>query len=162
MVAFTEELDVLVIPSRVTSRLSDLSPSECSDLFLSVQTVSRALEKRYDAKFVLLLLPNRGTNSGIRSMTIAIQDGPLAGQTVPHLHVHVMPRFKGDFDPLDKVYDALDELDLSAAQKEILAKEERKERVVVDDEKRFARTKEVMDDEARELSLLFPLENRGQ
>lgn len=28
--------------------------------------------------------------------TIAINDGPAAGQEVPHLHVHVVPRFEGD------------------------------------------------------------------
>jgi histidine triad (HIT) family protein len=28
--------------------------------------------------------------------TIAVNDGPAAGQEVPHLHVHVVPRFDGD------------------------------------------------------------------
>ena len=37
-----------------------------------------------------------------------IQDGPAAGQTVPHLHIHVLPRRFGDFEPNDKVYDAVD------------------------------------------------------
>lgn len=27
---------------------------------------------------------------------IGINDGPAAGQTVPHLHVHLIPRYKGD------------------------------------------------------------------
>ncbi len=27
---------------------------------------------------------------------IGINDGPAAGQTVPHLHVHLIPRLKGD------------------------------------------------------------------
>lgn len=27
---------------------------------------------------------------------IGINDGPAAGQTVPHLHMHLIPRFKGD------------------------------------------------------------------
>lgn len=29
---------------------------------------------------------------GGTSLTLAIQDGPQAGQTVPHVHVHVLPR----------------------------------------------------------------------
>lgn len=29
---------------------------------------------------------------------IGINDGPAAGQTVPHLHMHVIPRYKGDQD----------------------------------------------------------------
>jgi len=27
---------------------------------------------------------------------IGINDGPSAGQTVPHLHMHLIPRYKGD------------------------------------------------------------------
>ncbi|MFO1413546.1 MAG: HIT family protein [Burkholderiales bacterium] len=27
---------------------------------------------------------------------IGINDGPAAGQTVPHLHVHLIPRYQGD------------------------------------------------------------------
>jgi diadenosine tetraphosphate (Ap4A) HIT family hydrolase len=31
---------------------------------------------------------------------IGINDGPTAGQTVPHLHMHLIPRYKGDLtDP---------------------------------------------------------------
>lgn len=31
---------------------------------------------------------------------IGINDGPAAGQTVPHLHIHLIPRFDGDMaDP---------------------------------------------------------------
>ena len=29
---------------------------------------------------------------------IGINDGPTAGQTVPHLHMHLIPRYKGDMD----------------------------------------------------------------
>lgn len=29
---------------------------------------------------------------------IGLNDGPAAGQTVPHLHVHIIPRFEGDVD----------------------------------------------------------------
>jgi len=28
--------------------------------------------------------------------TIGINDGPAAGQTVPHLHIHLIPRYLGD------------------------------------------------------------------
>ena len=30
------------------------------------------------------------------SYNIGINDGPVAGQTVPHLHMHLIPRFQGD------------------------------------------------------------------
>ncbi|QDZ26569.1 HIT family protein [Noviherbaspirillum sp. UKPF54] len=29
---------------------------------------------------------------------IGINDGPAAGQTVPHLHLHLIPRYKGDVE----------------------------------------------------------------
>ena len=39
------------------------------------------------------------------------QDGPEAGQTVPHVHVHVLPRRAGDFENNDEVYDAINTSD---------------------------------------------------
>lgn len=32
------------------------------------------------------------------SYTIGINDGPVAGQTVGHLHIHLIPRYIGDVD----------------------------------------------------------------
>jgi diadenosine tetraphosphate (Ap4A) HIT family hydrolase len=29
---------------------------------------------------------------------IGINDGPLAGQSIPHVHIHLIPRYKGDKD----------------------------------------------------------------
>ena len=33
---------------------------------------------------------------GTTDFTVIVHDGPLAGQEVPHVHVHVLPRTKGD------------------------------------------------------------------
>lgn len=33
---------------------------------------------------------------GANDFTLGINDGPLAGQAVPHLHFHILPRFKND------------------------------------------------------------------
>lgn len=30
------------------------------------------------------------------AFNIGINDGPAAGQTVPHLHLHLIPRYEGD------------------------------------------------------------------
>jgi diadenosine tetraphosphate (Ap4A) HIT family hydrolase len=38
------------------------------------------------------------------------QDGPQAGQTVAHVHIHVIPRKKGDFENNDEIYDAVHDL----------------------------------------------------
>lgn len=40
------------------------------------------------------------------SFNIALQDGPDAGQSVSHVHVHVIPRLKGN-DVGDEIYDKL-------------------------------------------------------
>lgn len=32
----------------------------------------------------------------------------MAGQTVPHVHIHILPRREGDFEKNDQVYDAID------------------------------------------------------
>lgn len=86
----------LVCPLRRVQRFSELSSDEISALFLAVQRIGSVLEKAYDAE----------------SLTISVQDGEAAGQTVPHLHVHVLPRKFGDFEPNDLVYDELDKHEL--------------------------------------------------
>ncbi|XP_075689630.1 bis(5'-adenosyl)-triphosphatase [Rhinoderma darwinii] len=95
---------VLVCPLRPVKRFKDLMPEEISDLFITVQRVSSVVEKHF----------------GGTSLTISIQDGPEAGQTVPHVHVHVLPRRKGDFEKNDAVYEVLhdhDREELSTSEK---------------------------------------------
>lgn len=86
---------VLVCPLRPAERFRDLLPEEVRDLFNSVQRVSNVVE----------------THFGGTSLTISIQDGPDAGQTVNHVHVHILPRKPGDFERNDKVYEILQEHD---------------------------------------------------
>ena len=38
-----------------------------------------------------------------------MKDGQHAGQSVPHVHVHILPRRPGDFEKNDDVYDAIDD-----------------------------------------------------
>ncbi|XP_069795631.1 uncharacterized protein [Narcine bancroftii] len=73
---------------RVVERFRDLQPEELSDLFQTTQQVAKVVEQHF-----------KGT-----SLTIAIQDGPEAGQTVKHVHVHILPRKNGDFARNDNVY----------------------------------------------------------
>lgn len=93
---------VLVSPIRVVKRFCDLTEEEVADLFTSTQKIARIIEKEY----------------GATSLSIAIQDGPEAGQTVEHVHVHVLPRKKGDFEHNDDVYKALDEHDKQQIEQE--------------------------------------------
>ena len=46
--------------------------------------------------------------------TISIQDGAAAGQTVPHVHVHVIPRRVGDFENNDDIYSEIEKHDKDA------------------------------------------------
>ena len=48
---------------------------------------------------------------GASSLNIAVQDGVYAGQSVPHVHAHIIPRKPADLDHrggTDAVYDMLD------------------------------------------------------
>jgi Diadenosine tetraphosphate (Ap4A) hydrolase and other HIT family hydrolases len=66
---------------------------------------------------------------GATSLNIAIQDGVQAGQSVPHVHAHIIPRKAADLDHAggtDAVYDLLDgdEGDLGRAFKNAVTTEE--------------------------------------
>jgi len=71
----------LVITKRVVPSWPDATPEERRALFDLVEVVRRQLDA--------LDPPPDGYNIGINV-------GAAAGQTVPHLHVHVIPRYAGD------------------------------------------------------------------
>lgn len=58
------------------------------ELPLEVQTDLIALVSRVREELI--------NEFGIQDVNIGINDGPLAGQTVPHCHIHVIPRRAGD------------------------------------------------------------------
>ena len=70
----------LVVPKEPYARLRDVPPDLSADVFGAVRTLSPAIEDAVDAD----------------ATTVGINDGTAAGQEVPHLHVHVVPRFEGD------------------------------------------------------------------
>lgn len=45
--------------------------------------------------------------TGTKSSTIVVQDGADAGQTIRHVHVHILPRKPGDFERNDDIYEEL-------------------------------------------------------
>ncbi|KAJ6090520.1 Histidine triad (HIT) protein [Penicillium sp. IBT 16267x] len=140
---------VLVSPRRVVPRVSDLTTAETSDLFLTVRRVGRMVERVY----------------GASSLNIAVQDGADAGQSVPHVHAHIIPRKPADLDHrggTDAVYDMLEgeDGDVGKAFKEVDggdgAEAERPQRrtrfPVVDNEARKPRSMEEMVAEAEMLA----------
>ncbi|XP_066369116.1 bifunctional bis(5'-adenosyl)-triphosphatase/adenylylsulfatase FHIT-like [Miscanthus floridulus] len=118
---------VLVCPKREVKRFTDLSSDETSDLWVTAKEVGVCLEQYHKAS----------------SLTFAIQDGPEAGQTVPHVHIHVIPRKKGDFEKNDEIYDAID-----------VKEKELKEKLDLDIERKD-RSMEEMAHEANEYRALF-------
>ena len=82
---------VLVVPHRIVARMEDLTEQEYHDMWESVRVVQNMLRKCYEAT----------------GFNVAVQDGRAAGQSVPHVHVHILPRVEGDFERNDDVYDEL-------------------------------------------------------
>ena len=72
----------LVIPNKHVGSFFELSSEIQADLIALVSRVREELIKEF----------------GIQDVNIGINDGPLAGQTVPHCHIHVIPRRSGDVD----------------------------------------------------------------
>jgi bis(5'-adenosyl)-triphosphatase len=128
---------VLVSPRRVVPRVNDLSTAEVQDLFLTVQHVSRTIERVYDAT----------------ALNIAIQDGRDAGQSVPHVHAHIIPRKRDDLPETDAIYEMM-EGEGGDLAKPLREQEQRRGKFpAVDvDEARVPRSNEVMEKEAEWLA----------
>jgi histidine triad (HIT) family protein len=69
---------VLVVPRPHVETLGALAPAEVGPLFAVVQRVARAVERGLEADGSFVAVNNR------------------VSQSVPHLHVHVVPRRRGD------------------------------------------------------------------
>jgi histidine triad (HIT) family protein len=68
----------LVCPRKHYDTMMDLPPGALQPLFSTVQLISRALEQALGAEGSFVAVNNK------------------VSQSVPHLHVHVMPRRRGD------------------------------------------------------------------
>lgn len=81
---------------------------------LAVQRVQRMLARHYFLSSASSSAAADPTSAG-GSFNIALQDGAEAGQTVPHVHVHVIPRIRGSTErqqgaaegPGDELYEGM-------------------------------------------------------
>jgi diadenosine tetraphosphate (Ap4A) HIT family hydrolase len=74
----------LLMPKRHIGSFFELSAMERSDILNLLDCAKVMVDKEFQPQ---------GYNIGIN-------DGPCAGQTVPHLHIHLIPRYTGDsLDP---------------------------------------------------------------
>lgn len=70
----------LVSPKRVVETMEELTEKELFDIFALTTLVRNALRKTYDAA----------------GFNFAWNEGKEYGQSVPHFHLHVVPRTQGD------------------------------------------------------------------
>lgn len=70
----------LVIPRRCCACLFDLPEEERAAVWALVAAVRPLLAERFHPD----------------AFNIGLNDGPAAGQTIPHAHVHIIPRYAGD------------------------------------------------------------------
>ncbi|WVY93922.1 hypothetical protein V8G54_033010 [Vigna mungo] len=80
-------------PSVPVKRVADLTDEENIDLWYIAKKLGRQLESYHKAS----------------SLTFCIQDGPQAGQSVPHVHIHILPRKTGDYENNDDIYEDINE-----------------------------------------------------
>lgn len=73
----------LVIPKQHLPTLNDLTSAQRVSLFNTVNKVSKMLKVVYK------------TNG----INVAWNEGEVAGQTIPHLHIHLLPRQLKDMTP---------------------------------------------------------------
>ncbi|CRK91407.1 CLUMA_CG005080, isoform A [Clunio marinus] len=93
---------VLVATKRSIARVEEMTHDETKDLFVVACKIAKVLDDYYEAK----------------STTITVQDGEYAGQTVKHVHCHIMPRKPGDFEHNDEIYVKLNEHDSKNVKEE--------------------------------------------
>lgn len=75
-----------------------LEPLVAQNLYLAVHEIENAFVKNIE---------------GINGFNIAMQDGRSAGQSVPHVHVHILPRKGNEFSPPDRVHTAIERGDMT-------------------------------------------------
>jgi histidine triad (HIT) family protein len=70
----------LVLPRKHVTKLSKLSPEDLFNVIRALQTVTIAIEDSLQ----------------LEGLNIFINQGEVAGQVIPHLHIHVVPRSEND------------------------------------------------------------------
>jgi histidine triad (HIT) family protein len=84
---------ILICPIRCVADFNDLTGEEIIAIFDLQKKLKIALKKAFDA----------------RGFNYAWNEGEIAGQSVPHFHLHILPRKEGDagileYDPRKFIY----------------------------------------------------------
>ncbi|MHA1782100.1 MAG: HIT family protein, partial [Promethearchaeota archaeon] len=78
---------LMVVPNKHIERFVELEKRELIHIFRTIQGIQLMLDELYSPK---------GYNIGIN-------EGNVAGASIKHLHVHVVPRYKGELGYIDIV-----------------------------------------------------------
>ena len=70
----------LIIPKAHVARVEDLSQEDAEALFRALHTLVGGIQEAVEAP----------------ASSVGINNGPESGQEVPHVHIHVIPRSRGD------------------------------------------------------------------
>jgi len=70
----------MVIPQKHYEKLEEMPKAEVGKLFEAVRIVTEKVQKAMNTT----------------ASTIGMNNGKLAGQVVPHVHIHIIPRYVGD------------------------------------------------------------------
>ena len=71
---------ILVIPKKHYKNIEDISEEELYALIKTVKKIGKALKKSLN----------------ILGYNVNINNDPIAGQIIPHIHFHIIPRYKND------------------------------------------------------------------
>jgi diadenosine tetraphosphate (Ap4A) HIT family hydrolase len=70
----------LIVPTRCVASFAEMTDEERAAIFRLMARIQAALR----------------TTVGATGFNIAWNDGEIAGQSVPHFHLHIVPRYAGD------------------------------------------------------------------
>ncbi|KKP91725.1 MAG: Histidine triad (HIT) protein [Parcubacteria group bacterium GW2011_GWA2_36_10] len=70
----------IVIPKKHTATFIELEPQESADLIKVVQRLAKEIKERLKAD----------------AFNLGLNNGEIAGQVIPHVHWHIIPRYKND------------------------------------------------------------------
>lgn len=71
---------MLIIPKKHVASIDSISLTEWQSLYQSIKQCKAIINEKYNPD----------------GFNIGINQGEAAGQTINHLHVHIIPRYKGD------------------------------------------------------------------
>lgn len=101
----------LIIPNKHYKSLYELTDAELSEMMVFARKITSVLKTYFNCD----------------GFDWTIQDGESAGQTVPHLHLHIIPRKTGDLPESNEWYSKISQNELQlldSEQRERLSDEE--------------------------------------